>query len=211
MILELTGSPHSTCTQRVLIIANELGLEISLKPIDFSKGEHKTLDYLKYQPFGQVPYLVDGDFVLFESRAICRYLARKYGKGKLLANESDIVSQAMFDQGASIEMADFDPSISGIVAEKVFSRYRGLEPDEAKVDKYIQTCKLKLEGYERILAKQKYLCGDEITMVDLFHLPYGTMAEPFIPGGFEEHPNVSRWWGGLKSRDSWVKASAKPN
>ena len=46
------------------------------------------------------------------------------------------------------------------VTNKSKFRYHGREPDEAKVEKHIQTCKLKLEGYERILAKQKYLCGN---------------------------------------------------
>lgn len=60
------------------------------------------------------------DILATESRAIGRYLARKYGKGQLLADESNMQSQAIFDQGASVEMADFEPAVSGILWEKVF-------------------------------------------------------------------------------------------
>ena len=56
-----------------------------------------------------------------ESRAIAKYLASKYGGGKLLPDPLDFQAVAIFDQGASVELSDFDPYASGIVAEKVFA------------------------------------------------------------------------------------------
>lgn len=57
-------------------------------------------------------------FQLFESRAISRYLAEKYGNGKLLP--TDLKGKALFEQAASIEQAQFDPYASGLSVEKVF-------------------------------------------------------------------------------------------
>jgi glutathione S-transferase len=59
MVYKLYGHPFSTCTNRVLIVAKEVGLEIEYYQVDLFKGEHKSEDFLKHQPFGQVPYLVD--------------------------------------------------------------------------------------------------------------------------------------------------------
>lgn len=59
MVLKLHGMPMSTCTQRVLIAATEAGLDVELVPVDLRKGEHKSEEFLKLQPFGQVPALED--------------------------------------------------------------------------------------------------------------------------------------------------------
>ena len=95
---------------------------------------------------------------------------------------------------------------TGVYRSRRYS-YHGREPDEARVKKCVETLTMKLEGYERILSKQKYIAGDvspssspllhpvltlplqELTVVDFFHLPYGTMAERFFPEVFEKNPN----------------------
>lgn len=59
MVYKLHGAAVSTCTQRVLITAAEVGVDVELVPVDFSKGEHKSPEHIKHQPFGQVPYLED--------------------------------------------------------------------------------------------------------------------------------------------------------
>lgn len=74
MVLKLYGSAMSTA--RVLVIILELDLPYEHIPIDFAKGEQHTDGYKQLQPFGKVPVLVDEGFVMFESRAICRYLVR---------------------------------------------------------------------------------------------------------------------------------------
>lgn len=57
--LIIHGSPMSTCVQRVLLTAAELDVQIDLVDVDFAKGEHKSEAYMKFQPFGAVPYLED--------------------------------------------------------------------------------------------------------------------------------------------------------
>jgi glutathione S-transferase len=75
MVLTVLGHPASTCTRRVLLTAAEKGVDVEVKPIDLSKGEHKSPEYIsKHHPFGVIPVLYDGDFKLYESRAIARYI-----------------------------------------------------------------------------------------------------------------------------------------
>lgn len=59
MVYKLYGHPLSTCTNRVLIVAKEIGIELEYHEVDLFKGEHKNEDFIKHQPFGQVPYFVD--------------------------------------------------------------------------------------------------------------------------------------------------------
>ena len=58
MVLKLYGTAIATCTQRVLVVANQLGVTVELVNVDLTKQEQKSPEYLKKQPFGQVPYLV---------------------------------------------------------------------------------------------------------------------------------------------------------
>jgi len=58
MVLKLYAASASTCGQRVAIVLNEKGIPFEFNLVDFASGEHKSPEYLKKQPFGQVPYLV---------------------------------------------------------------------------------------------------------------------------------------------------------
>ena len=74
----------------------ELGLEYQCQHVALDKGEGQTPAYLARHPDGKVPVLEDGELTLFESSAICRYLAEHYGNGKLLptnAAERALVAQ----------------------------------------------------------------------------------------------------------------------
>lgn len=66
-----------------------------------------------------------------------------------------------------------------------------------------------LAVYENILAKQKYLAGNEFTLADLYHLPYGVEAlEVGLKGLIDNYPHVARWFEGLQARVSWGKVLA---
>jgi glutathione S-transferase len=61
-----------------------------------------------------------------------------------------------------------------------------------------------LSVYNGILAKQKYLAGDDVSLADLFHLPYGKLVKDVGLGDiFEKYPNVNRWFANLEKRESW--------
>jgi glutathione S-transferase len=58
MVLKLYGYPQSTCTRRVATVLHEKKVPFELVVVDLMKGEHKTPEFLKNQPFGQIPYIV---------------------------------------------------------------------------------------------------------------------------------------------------------
>ncbi|CAE6523608.1 unnamed protein product [Rhizoctonia solani] len=207
--VKLYGMPYSTCTKRVVATANEIGVDVKIIPVDLAKGEHKKPEYLdNWHPFGIIPVLEDEDGTrLFESRAISRYLVTKYAPGSsLLPSPSDLKAYGLFEQAASIEYSTFDPPASSLAFEKVFAPMRGLQTNEDLVKKYVDTLNAKMEGYERILSKQKYLAGNTFTLADLFHLPYGAYLEQLAPDVLSSKPHVKAWWADITSRDSWKAA-----
>ncbi|CAE7134721.1 unnamed protein product [Rhizoctonia solani] len=209
--IKLYGSTVSTCTKRVVTVCKEIGIQYELVPVDLAVGEHKSEAFLEQrQPFGAVPVLVDEDGTqLYESRAICRYLTAKYGKdSSLLPDTGDIKAYGLFEQAASTEYSTFDPLASGLVWELALSTAFGFPSDEKLGRKQLQTLKEKMDGYERILSKQKYLAGNNFTLADLFHLPHGAEVNKIDASvfGSESKPNVKRWWNEISSRPAWKAA-----
>ncbi|KAJ2928734.1 hypothetical protein H1R20_g8379, partial [Candolleomyces eurysporus] len=205
MVLKLYGWPKSTCTQRVAMVLHEKNVPFEFVMVDLFKGESKTPQYLEHQPFGQVPYIDDEGLILYESRAIARYIAEKYanqGTPNLLPTK-DVASRAMFEQAASIETSDFDMFASRAVFEMLFKPRMGGAPDKAVFDNLILSLSMKLEVYDKILSKQKYLAGDELCLADLFHIPYGVLLPIAGSDIMESKPNVKRWFNDLTSRPSW--------
>ncbi|KAG6840451.1 hypothetical protein C0991_006627 [Blastosporella zonata] len=208
MVLKLYGISYSTCTQRVATVLLEKQVPFEFITVDFSTGEHKSPAYLEKQPFGQIPYIDDDGFVLYESRAICRYIATKYAEQGTKLIPTDLKENALFEQAASSEQSNFDSAASAAVYENVFKAYHGQTPDPAAFDALIKKLDAKLDVYDTILSKQKYVAGDELTLADLFHLPYGTMLATAGSNIMESKPNVDRWFKELTSRPSWVSAKA---
>ncbi|KAI0298226.1 glutathione S-transferase [Russula brevipes] len=203
MAFRLHGFPQSTCTRRVAHIARERNIPYEVVPVNPAVGEHKQPPHLAHQPFGQVPYVILEDgFELFESRAISRHLATLGTGPQLIPTEPR--ARARFEQAASVEYAQFDPIASNIFKETVLKQIFGQPIDEERVKAQLPLLEGKLDGYEAILSKQKYLAGDELTLADLFHLPYGSVVFDRLGyGGLDKRPNVARWWKEISSRPAW--------
>ncbi|GLA81457.1 hypothetical protein AtubIFM56815_005108 [Aspergillus tubingensis] len=156
------GSVSSTCTQRVLIVLEELEIDYELIPINMRAGEHKGPSYLsKHNPFGYIPAYQDKDVKIFESRAICHYLAAK--NGGHLVPPSNPLQVAEFQQTASVEYSYFDPPMKQLAYESLFKRVNSMmghgEPDTSLVSLYKDQIRKCLDYYEGILEKQDYLGG----------------------------------------------------
>ncbi|PFH45941.1 hypothetical protein AMATHDRAFT_77876 [Amanita thiersii Skay4041] len=195
MVLKLYGFSISTCSRRVGTVLHEKNVPFELYEVDLGKEQHKSLAHLEKQPFGQIPYIDDDGFILYESRAICRYIATKYASQGTPLISIDPKANALFEQAASID-------------------YQGLPTDEALVQKCLTSLDEKLEVYDKVLSKQRYLGGNELTLADLFHLPYGTSLALAGSDLMTNRPNVTRWFNNLVNRPSWqtvedsVKATA---
>ncbi|CAI5522485.1 unnamed protein product, partial [Closterium sp. Naga37s-1] len=104
--------------------------------IDLSKGEQKSAEFKKKQPFGVIPVLEDEDVELFESRAIARYVADKYAEQGTNLLGSTLKERALVNLWLEVESQNYNPPISGLIAEKIFKPRKGLATDEAKVAEY---------------------------------------------------------------------------
>ncbi|KAF4615736.1 hypothetical protein D9613_012468 [Agrocybe pediades] len=211
MVLNLYGNPLSTCTRRVAVVLHEKQVPFVFHPIDMANKEHKSPEFLAKQPFGQVPYIDDDGFILYESRAICHYIETKYPDQGTSLIPKDLKANALYQQAASTEAFAFNDFAEKIAVETVFKPMWGQATDQATVDRLLTSLSAKLDVYDKILSKQKYLAGDEITLADLYHLPYADLLPRASANIIQERPNVARWYKDVWSRPSWqaVKDSVK--
>ncbi|KAJ4766466.1 Glutathione S-transferase [Rhynchospora pubera] len=209
--VKLYGSPMSTCTARVLLCLEEVGAEYELVPVSTLTGEQKSPAHLARNPFGQIPALEDGDLVLFESRAISRYVLRKYqASGADLLKEENFAESALVDVWLEAEAQQYNPAIQPIIFQFfVVPRRFGVSPDQAIIDSSLEKLKKVLEVYEVRLSKSKYLAGDFFSLADLSHFPYTKyfMATPYA-SVFESYPHVKAWWDDITSRPAFKKVAA---
>ncbi|KAF5323670.1 hypothetical protein D9758_018350 [Tetrapyrgos nigripes] len=213
MTLKLYGNPNSVNTKCVAVILYLKKIPHELITVDIITRKDNLLpEYLGKQPFGEIPYLDDDGFVLYESKAICRYLEERYGDHGPALMPSDLKAKALFEQAVSVEWANFEAyamvaGVEGVLKPKFFPN---LPFNKALYDQAIKTLSMKLDVYETILAKQKFLAGDEMTLADLFHLPYGELLA--IGGNYimtTKGPNVKRWWTAISSLPSWQAVKDK--
>jgi glutathione S-transferase len=191
--LTVYGHPKATCTQRVLILLEELELKYDFNEIDLTSGQQKEAEYLELQPFGKVPVVKYGDRTLFESRSILRYIARNN------RNPINLLGDVNCDIWLEVESQNFNPHASAIVAEKVFKKTN----DEKVIEENLNALEKVLDVYEQRLASQEYIGGDSYSIADIAHIPYAYML---LKSGFKEpfkaRSNVYNWLKRVMRREA---------
>ena len=86
---------------------------------------------------------------------------------------------------------------------------KGVQPVKEIVDAAQETLKAKLAVFDVILGRQKYMGGDEYSLVDIFYYPWTQKLFQVGEGPMvEAHLNVKAWWERVSSRDSWKSTLA---
>ena len=162
------------------------------------------------QPFGKVPAAeLDGQS-FYESRAICRVIARSTPAGERLYPSSDIKRVALFEQWASLESGTITPILEKVVAERVFKPMYHQQPaDEAVTKKAIEDGHHAFQVLDKQLSTGEYVAG-EFTLVDIFLSTYFAYFSNTPEGKqvLEQYPNIAAWWTRLSGRPAWQKIVA---
>ncbi|KAL1833517.1 hypothetical protein ACET3Z_003168 [Daucus carota] len=207
MVVKVFGSLRGACPQRVLACLLELDLDYEFVHVDLDSGEHKQPPFLLRQPFGQVPAIEEGDFKLFESRAIIRYYAAKYAeKGvKLIGNTLE--ERALVEQWLEVEAHNFNPMLYTLVLQLLVFPKMGGKMDHVLVQECEEKLEKVLDVYEQRLSESKYLAGDYFSLADLSHLPgiRYLMNEIGLGHLVTDRKSVNSWWIDISGRSAWKK------
>ena len=188
---------------KVSITLEELGLPYSVHVLDLSAGEQKEPAFLKINPNGRIPAIVDrsnGDFPIFESGAIMLYLAERAGR-LIPADEkgrSRVVQWLMFQMGGLGPMMG---------QANVFAKYFP-ERIQPAIDRYLRESRRLLEVLDGHLADNEFLAGD-YSIADIANFAWARVYH--WPGvDIEGLDHLPRWLSAIDARPEVQRGLAVP-
>ena len=203
-MITLWGRANAYNVQKVLWLLDELKLEFRHHPIGSQPAELESEGFLAINPNGRIPALRDQDLVIWESNTILRYLASRYGDGKLYPE--DAISRTHVERWMDWELATWQPAFLDL-----FWRYYRTPESEHNpqlIEEAAQRCERSLNILEGQLAKQPYLAGEAFTLADIccgsalyryFNLGYHGVIKP---------PHVVAWFHRLTQHPAYRKRVA---
>ncbi len=208
MAIELYVFPPSPRAFKVMAVANHLDLDWTLRLIDLAKGDQKTPEYAALNPNMRIPTLKDGDYVLWESNAICQYLAAKRPESGLMPKDdrdrADVARWQFWDT------AQWEPACVPFIVEyvvKPFVRKAG-EPDPTAIAKGTEFFHRAAKVLDDQLKNKKFVTGDKLTVADFAlgaPLHYAELAHMPV----EPYSEIKRWYGALNALPGWQKTLAQ--
>ena len=197
-MLRIWGRSNSINVQKVLWCCEELDVPYNRVDVGGPFGGNREPEYLRLNPNGLVPTISDGDFVLWESNAIVRYLAARYGMGTLYPE--DLAQRADADRWMDWQMgtlwANLRPVFIGLV------RTPPQERDRASIAVAIRETAANLAILDAHLAGRDYVTGAALTMADI---PLGATAYRWFNLAVERPPmpNLEAWYERLRARSPY--------
>ncbi|XP_057794605.1 glutathione S-transferase F9-like [Salvia miltiorrhiza] len=206
MVVKVYGPAYAS-PKRVILCLIEKEIDYEVVHVDLFKGEHRSPHYLQLQPFGVLPVIEDGDYKLYESRAIIRYYAEKYRcqGSELLGNT--IEERGLIEQWLEVEAHNLQPPLYDLVVQLLINPKMGITPDPERIREDEEKLAKTLDVYEERLSRSKYLGGDGFSLADLSNIPFGNYLMSSLKKEYmiRDRKNVSRWWDDISSRPSWKK------
>jgi glutathione S-transferase len=202
--MKLYYHPNSPNCTDVLATANHLGIQLDLQLVDLLKGAQKDPAFLKINPNGKVPALVDGDFLLSESNAIMQYLASKK-PGNSLWSEDDR-TRADICRWQFWQASQWNKATGTLVWENMIKKFLGQGgPDPAKIKEGEELFHSSAAVLDSHLKDREYLAGNALTLADFSVAAMLIYARPArLP--LEKYENIRAWYGRVENLNAWKKA-----
>ena len=195
------GVPGSPYVRAALLGLEEKGADWRLVPM--GPTDMRGPAHVERHAFGRIPILEHGDFRLYETQAILRYLDRILSEPPL--TPPDPRAEARMNQLCGITdwyvMADIS---SGITFGRLVAPKFGLPVDEAKIQASIPRARLCVAEIARLLGDRVYLTGDVISIADLLMIPQLSFLAETAEGQdmLGPHPSLIGWIRRMEDRPS---------
>ncbi|XP_041364716.1 glutathione S-transferase 1-like [Gigantopelta aegis] len=197
--LELYFFPFSPPARAAWMTCSAAGVPVDIKYIDLLNGEQKTAEFIKINPQHTVPTLVDGDFVLWESRAIACYIVDKYGTAKQFLYPKDLHKRAEVNR---LLQYDAGNVWIGVVENWVYKIHHKPPPTTERETAF-HTCLDYLDG---LLKGKLYLMGSELTIADISICASLSIWES-IDEDISRWKNLLKWYQRIKDQPFWEECN----
>jgi glutathione S-transferase len=169
-------------------------------------GTAKVEPHISRHPFGRVPVLEHGDFVLYETQAILRYIDRVMPSPSL--TPADVRAAARMDQAMNINDWYMFQGVGNVIGfQRVIApTFLGLAPDEAIIEGAKPKARQVFTELSRLLGRQTFFAGEKVSLADLMLVPqidfFSQMpewSELVVP-----HANLVAWHERITARPSLI-------
>lgn len=198
-MLTVWGRRSSFNLQKVMWLVDELGIEHRHIEAGGAFGGLDTPEFQAMNPHGKIPVIDDGGTIVWESHAILRYLAARYGKGPFWSDDAGERSQSdrWMDWSQTILQPDF---LVGVFWG--FYRTPAPQRDLPTIQAKVARCAAHFRLLNEILADRPFLAGDRLSLADI---PAGTALYRYY--GLEidrpSVPHVEAWYERLTARPAY--------
>lgn len=189
---------------KVSVALEELGLPYTVHAVDLQAGEQKTEAFVRLNPNGRIPVIVDrarDDFTVFESGAILLYLAEK--TGQLLP--ADVKGRSQVVQWLVFQMGGVGPMMG---QANVFFRYAS-EKIPFAIERYQKESRRLLEVLDGRLAENEFLVGD-YSIADIANFSWAR-THAWSGVDVSDLTHLSRWLAQLEARPAVQRGVAVPD
>jgi len=203
--VELHGYQYSVYTWIGRLALHEKGIGyqgVEVNPF----ADDVPAGYLAMHPFRRVPTLVNGDFVLYETNAITRYIDEAFPGPKLQPNEP--AQRARVDHIISvIDNYAYWPLVRQVFSHGVFRPRLGRPSDQSEYQRGLEAAQLVLLALDRLACGGEFLVADSLSLADIHLAPmigYFTSA----PSGevlLKQHSRLCTWWSAMSLRKAFVE------
>ncbi|KAL3461703.1 thioredoxin-like protein [Aspergillus heterothallicus] len=181
---------------KATIALEELGIEYNLEPINISTNIQKEDWYLKINPNGRIPALLDGDQRVFESGAILLYLADKYDPDRKISyapGSPEYVEQVSW---LMFQMGGLGPMMGQAEHFRLFTNTRS----DYGIKRYIDETK-----------QSAYLAGAKYTIADIANYSWVQIGPAALELDLAQWPSLHRWAAEIKNREAVQRGIVLPN
>jgi glutathione S-transferase len=202
--VQLHGYQYSVYAWIARLAMHEKGISCEWVEVNpFAKDV--STDYLAMHPFGRVPTLVNGDFVLFETSAITRYVDEAFqGPPLQPVNPEDRgrVSQII----SVIDSYAYWPLVRQVFSHGVFRPRLGRPADPIEYQRGLEAAPLVLRALDRLASGGGFLVADSLSLADIHLAPmvaYFT-SDPSGETLLKQHDRLSAWWSVMSLQKHFV-------
>lgn len=201
---QLYGADYSVYVRITRLALLEKGVAHDLVPVDIFAEDGIPVAHRQRHPFGKIPTFAHGDFHLYETGAITRYVDEAFDGPAL--QPADAKTRARMNQIISI--ADnyvYLQMVWGLYVECIEKPKRGEMPDEGRVETARGVALRSLAVLAGLLSEQRWMCRDRLTLADLYLAPMIDYAleVPEFREMFAEHRNLGDWWQRVTALESF--------
>jgi glutathione S-transferase len=192
-MLRVWGRANSSNVMKILWLLEALRLPYERIDVGGPFGKTDTPDYRAMNPTGLVPTLQDGDFVLWESNAILRYICNAYAPETTLY-PPDIRQRASIDRWMDFQQTRLGPPMTTVFIGLV--RTPEAERNHTAIAAAVASLATILAIVDSQLAAHTYMVGEQLTLADIV---LGIFVHRWftMPIDRVEFPSLTRWYDGL--------------